>query len=50
MDGEVNFLDINPFIMALTAGEGPAEADCNCDGEINFLDIPVFINKLTGGS
>ena len=50
MDGEVDFLDIPAFIMALTAGEGPAEADCNCDGEINFLDIPVFINKLTGGS
>ena len=48
MDGKINFLDINPFIMALTAGEGPAEADCNCDGEINFLDIPVFVDKLTG--
>ena len=49
MDGTVDFLDIPAFIMALTAGEGPAEADCNCDGEISFLDIPVFVNKLTGG-
>ena len=49
MDGTVDFLDIPVFIMALTAGEGPAEADCNCDGEISFLDIPVFVNKLTGG-
>ena len=49
MDGEVDFLDIPAFIMAITAGEGPAEADCNCDGEISFLDIPVFVDKLTGG-
>ena len=51
MDGVVTFLDISPFIMALSSPEGaPAEADCNCDGNVNFLDISVFINILAGGS
>ena len=51
MDGEVTFLDISPFIMALSSPEGaPDEADCSCDGIVNFLDIAPFINKLAGGS
>ena len=51
MDGEVTFLDISPFIMALSLPDAaPAEADCNCDGNVNFLDISVFINILAGGS
>ena len=49
MDGIVNFLDISPFIIALSSPEGaPDEADCNCDGSVNFLDISVFINILAG--
>ena len=49
MDGEVTFLDISPFIMALSLPDAaPAEADCNCDGNVNFLDISVFINILAG--
>ena len=51
MDGIINFLDISPFILALSSpGGAPAEADCNCDGIVNFLDIAPFINKLAGGS
>ena len=51
MDGEVTFLDISPFIMALSLPDAaPAEADCNCDGNVNFLDISVFINILAGGN
>ena len=51
MDGMINFLDISPFILALSSPEGaPAEADCNCDGIVNFLDISPFILKLTAGS
>ena len=51
MDGEVTFLDISPFIMALSSpASAPAEADCNCDGIVNFLDISVFINILAGGN
>ena len=46
MDGEVTFLDISPFITALTSAGPPAEADCNCDGSIDFLDISPFIGFL----
>ena len=49
MDGEVTFLDISPFILALSLPDNaPAEADCNCDGIVSFLDISPFILKLTG--
>ena len=48
-DEIVNFLDISPFIMALSSPEGaPAEADVNEDGIVNFLDISVFIMILAG--
>ena len=51
LDGVVNFLDISPFIMALTMGEMgefQAQADCNGDGEVSFLDIAPFIQILAG--
>ena len=51
MDGEVTFLDISPFIMALSSPDAaPDQADCNCDGVVNFLDISVFITILAGGN
>ena len=48
-DGEVNFLDISPFIALLDTGEFQAEADFNMSGEITFLDVSPFIIALTGG-
>ena len=48
-DGEVNFLDISPFIALLDTGEFQAEADFNMSGEITFLDVSPFIMALTGG-
>jgi len=52
LDGEVNFLDIMPFISFLTAdGFGfQAEADINCDDMVNFFDIQPFIDILAGRS
>ena len=47
-DGEVNFLDITPFITLLTSGDFKPEADVDMNGEIDFLDIPPFIALLTG--
>ncbi len=48
--GVVNFLDIAPFIMLLSAGgSDQAEADINGDEIINFLDIAPFITLLAGG-
>ena len=48
LDGEVTFLDINPFILLLAANGFQAEADCDCDGDLDFLDIQPFINILAG--
>ena len=47
MNGVVNFLDIPPFIGALTSDTFQAEADCDFNGVVNFLDITPFIALLT---
>ena len=47
VDGEVNFLDISPFIVLLSAGDFQDEADGDGNGVVNFLDISPFIRILT---
>ena len=47
LDGAVDFLDISPFIQALTSGAFQSEADINKSGEVDFLDIAGFIALLT---
>jgi beta-glucanase (GH16 family) len=47
LSGDVNFLDISPFIAVLSSGGFQAEADCNQDEEVNFLDISPFIAVLS---
>ena len=47
VDGEVNFLDISPFIALLSAGDFQDEADIDGNGVVNFSDIAPFINLLT---
>ena len=49
LDGEINLLDIDPFILVLGSGNYQAEADTNCDGEVNLLDIDSFILLVAGG-
>lgn len=49
LDGTVNFLDISPFIVLLSASSFLDEADVNRDGVVNFLDISPFIILLSGG-
>ena len=46
-DGEVNFLDISPFITVLATGTFQIEADIDQDGSVNFLDISPFISLLS---
>ena len=48
MDGDVDFLDIGPFIVVLSSGMFQVEADTNNDGDVNFLDISPFIAILSG--
>ena len=46
MDGDVDFLDITPFILVLQSNVFQAEADCNCDTNVGFLDIAPFVAIL----
>jgi hypothetical protein len=48
LDGNVDFLDISPFIAVLSGGTFQAEADCDENGDVDFLDITPFIALLTG--
>ena len=57
-DGEVDFGDINPFVLALSnpAGYPAAFPDCdlmdgdiNGDGVVGFGDINPFVALLSGG-
>lgn len=58
-DGNIDNLDITPFIYALTNSEGTFDsqypdgqywaADCHEDGNIDNLDITPFVNILAGG-
>ena len=47
-DGEINLLDVGPFVDALSSGTYIPEADTNCDGELNLLDVGPFIDLLSG--
>ncbi|MBK8914899.1 MAG: immunoglobulin domain-containing protein [Phycisphaerales bacterium] len=57
-DGVLNNFDIDPFVLAILAGQGPWEAlyDCNflcaCDadgdGVVNNFDIDPFVQALLG--
>jgi len=55
-DGEVNFRDINPFVLAITNPElwqatypdcNLMNGDINGDDEFNFRDINPFVELLT---
>lgn len=49
-DGEVNLLDVQPFVNVLT-GVDPftPKADINGDGNVDLLDVTPFVNLLSGG-
>lgn len=45
-DGDVDFLDIAPFISILSAADYLEQADIDQNGVVNFLDIAPFIAIL----
>ena len=47
LDGVVDFLDISPFILALSTGSVQAEADIDQNSVVDFLDIGPFILILS---
>ncbi|MEM7786072.1 MAG: dockerin type I repeat-containing protein, partial [Planctomycetota bacterium] len=48
-DGEVNLLDVAPFVDTLATGGFLPAADINEDGEVNLLDVAPFVDLLSGG-
>ena len=47
-DGEINLLDVSPFVDAISSGEYQIAADMNEDGAVDLLDVSVFIDVLAG--
>ena len=47
-DGQINLLDVGPFVTRITQGSFQAEADVNEDGLVDLLDITRFVDLLTG--
>ena len=49
-DGEVNGLDVDPFVEAVLGGGYAAPADMNGDGAVDGLDVDPFVAAVVGGS
>ena len=47
-DGQVNLLDVQPFVDLLTTGGFSPAADINQDGSLDLLDVAPFVALLSG--
>ena len=47
LDGDVNLLDVEPFINILVSGNFQMEADINQDRSVDLLDVGPFVDLLT---
>lgn len=47
-DGNIDLLDVGPFVDAISSPEFVPAADVNCDGAVNLLDIQPFVALITG--
>jgi hypothetical protein len=47
-DGEVNGLDVDPFVEVLLSGPYEPEADMNDDQVVNGLDVDPFVTAVVG--
>ena len=50
LDGEVNGLDVDPFVEVLLSGPYQPEVDMNEDQVVNGLDVDPFVAAVVGGS
>jgi hypothetical protein len=50
LDGEVNGLDVDPFVEVLLSGPYRTEADMNEDQVVNGLDVDPFVAAVVGGA
>jgi hypothetical protein len=48
-DGDVNGLDVDPFVTAVLGGDYIAPADMNGDGSVDGLDVDPFVAAVVGG-
>jgi MYXO-CTERM domain-containing protein len=48
-DGQVNGLDVDPFVEVLLSGPYQTEADMNEDQVVNGLDVDPFVAAVVGG-
>lgn len=48
-DGEVNLLDVAPFVELITTGGFLDKADVNEDGVVDLLDVSPFVALLSDG-
>lgn len=48
-DGNIDLLDVGPFVDVLTSGDFICEADANQDGSVDLLDVGPFVFLLSGG-
>lgn len=48
-DGNIDLLDVAPFVELLTNGKFQEEADINQDGVLDLLDVAPFVELLTDG-
>jgi hypothetical protein len=48
-DGDVNGLDVDPFVAAVLGGSYDAPADMNGDGAVDGLDVDPFVEAVVGG-
>ncbi len=46
-DGQVNLLDVAPFVEAIANGVYIAAADINQDGSLDLLDVTPFVDLLS---
>ena len=47
LNGSVNLLDVNPFIVLINSGGFQIEGDFDGDGNITLLDVSGFIDALS---
>ena len=48
-DGDINILDVAPFVDLITSSSFQCEADINEDTVVDILDVAPFVDLLTGG-
>lgn len=48
LDGEVDILDVAPFVTLIVDGIFQAEGDINGDGSVDVLDVAPFVDKIVG--